>query len=175
MLKVPTPTAADMEHHNLIQHYEGVVPDNVCDWLVGALEGADGLVHRNLGPQDFYELNINESHPEVVSGCVALLKEALRRYQMTFPLQTGYFPSELGLEEFRVKRYTGGTGQEFGDHVDVGDRASAKGILPSSFILTMTLRVDRLSFILALSRNLSKVLLWCSHLCGCILTEVCLY
>ena len=122
-------------HLNLVQHYEGVVPDNVCDWLVGALEGADGLVHRDSGPQDFYELNLNQSHPEVVSGCVALLREALRRYQLSFPLQTNYFPSDLGLEEFRVKRYTGGTGQQFGDHVDVGDRASSKRYLAFLFYL----------------------------------------
>lgn len=124
-----------MGHHNLIRQYEGVVPDSVCDWLVGSLEGSDGLVHRNLGPQDFYELNLNQTHPDVVPGCVALLQEALKRYTQDFPLETEYFPSDLGLEEFRVKRYTGGTGQQFGDHVDVGDLASSKRYLAFLFYL----------------------------------------
>ena len=53
---------------------------------------------------------------------------------MDFPRETSYFP-ELALEEFRVKRYTGGTGQQFADHVDVGSLSSCKRYLSFLFYL----------------------------------------
>lgn len=122
-------------HLNLVQHYEGVVPDHICDWIIGAFERSGDLVRRNNGPQNFNELNLNQRIPEAAQGCVPLLMRALDHYRTSFPLQTGYLPNELGLEEFRVKRYTGGTEEQFNDHVDVGDRSSAKRYLAFLFYL----------------------------------------
>lgn len=123
-----------MTHHTLIKHYERVVPDVMSDWLVAAIEEADQLVFRRNGPQNFDELNINQFHPEVVKPIVTCIQRALKLYQDDFPLETPYFP-DLALEEFRVKRYTGGTGQQFADHVDVGSLSSCKRYLSFLFYL----------------------------------------
>lgn len=120
--------------HSFIKQYEGVVPHEVCDWLVASLEEADQLVFRRNGPQNFDELNINQNHPAVIMPLVGIVQTVVRKYQMDFPREVSYFP-ELALEEFRVKRYTGGTGQQFADHVDVGSLASCKRYLSFLFYL----------------------------------------
>lgn len=123
-----------MTHHSFIKHYEGMVPDVICDWLVASLEGCDQPVLRRNGPQNFDELNINQSHPEVVQSLSQVLLGVLDRYQSEVP-ECKWFPDQLGVEEFRVKRYTGGSGQQFADHVDVGDRSSCKRYLAFLFYL----------------------------------------
>lgn len=123
-----------MTHHSFIKQYEGVVPDVICDWLISSLNEADQLVFRRNGPQNFDELNINQSHPEVVKHLVQCLLGALEKYRADFPLESVYFP-EPALEEFRVKRYTGGTKQQFATHVDVGSLASCKRYLAFLFYL----------------------------------------
>ena len=123
-----------MTHHSFIKHYEGVVPDVICDWLVSALDEADHLVLRRNGPQNFDEINVNQSHPEVLKHLVGRLQHVVSLYQTDFPRETSYFP-DLALEEFRVKRYTGGTGQQFSDHVDVGSLDSCKRYLAFLFYL----------------------------------------
>ena len=120
--------------HSLIKQYKNVVPDQVTDWIMGAMEGTCSLVRRYEGPQNFFELNINQTHPEVVSGLVPYLRRALELYKKDIP-ETAWFPEALALEEFRAKRYTGGTGEQFADHVDVGNHVSAKRYLSFLFYL----------------------------------------
>ena len=122
-------------HHNLIEHYEGVLPDKACDLLIRAFEGADKLVHRDLGPQDFFEYNLNQDNPKAAQVICQYAMAAKRKYRLSHPLETGFWPSQVALEEFRVKRYTGGTEQQFSDHVDVGDCSSAKRYLSFLFYL----------------------------------------
>ena len=122
-----------MTHHTFIKHYEGVVPHEVCDWLISSFEDADQLVLRRNGPQNFDELNINQTHPEVIFSLVGLVQSAIKKYRSDVP-ETEYFP-ELALEHFRVKRYQGNTNQQFANHVDVGSLASSKRYLAFLFYL----------------------------------------
>lgn len=123
-----------MTQHSFIKHYEGILSDVACDWLVSSFEEADQLVLRREGPQNFDEHNINQNHPEVVSTLVNRLQRALACYSRDFPLESKFFP-DPALEEFRVKRYTGGTQQQFATHVDVGSIASCKRYLAFLFYL----------------------------------------
>lgn len=123
-----------MTHLSFIKHYEGILSNAACDWLISSLEEDDRLVLRRNGPQNFDELNLNQTHPEVINAFVQPLLGALELYRKDFPLETSYFP-DLALEEFRVKRYTGGTGQQFADHVDVGSLSSCKRYLAFLFYL----------------------------------------
>ena len=120
--------------HSLIKQYKNVVPDQVTDWIMGAVDSSHSLVRRCEGPQDFYELNLNQAHPEVVGALVPYLRQALEQYKNDIP-ETTWFPDQLALEEFRAKRYTGGTGQQFADHVDVGNHVSSKRYLAFLFYL----------------------------------------
>ena len=122
-------------HHNLIEHYEDVIPDNACDLLIRAFEGSDKLVHRNLGPQDFYEYNLNQDNPQAAQALCQFVMLARQKYQLSHPLESRFWPAKVALEEMRVKRYTGGTEQQFSDHVDVGDCSSAKRYLAFLFYL----------------------------------------
>ena len=124
-----------MTHHSFIKQYEGVVSDVICDWLVRSLDESDQLVFRRTDIMNFDEVNINQTHPDVVQPLVQVLSSVLVKYKKDFPLETLYFQDPLSLEEFRVKRYTGGTGQQFNDHVDVGDLSSSKRYLAFLFYL----------------------------------------
>jgi len=123
-----------MTHHNLIRQYNNVIPNAACGWLISAFEGTDVIIERRNGPQNFDEMNLNKTFPTIVGAYVRFLQNGLRRYRADFPLETPYFP-EIALEEFRVKRYTGETGQQFADHVDVGSLSSAKRYLSFLFYL----------------------------------------
>ena len=124
-----------MEHNSFIRHYEGIVPQILSDWLIDSFMRSDQLVFRRNEIQNFDELNINQTHPEVVKSLVQVLLRALKLYKEDFPLQSQYFQDPLSLEEFRVKCYNGGTGQQFNDHVDVGDLSSSKRYLAFLFYL----------------------------------------
>ena len=122
-----------MNHHTFIKHYEGVVPNIVCDWLVDSFESSNQLVTRRNGPQNFDEMNLNQFREDAANTMVRFMETALRRY-VTDVQETVFFP-DLAIEEFRVKRYTGGTDQQFAEHVDVGSLASAKRYLSFLFYL----------------------------------------
>ena len=122
-----------MSHHNFIKHYENMIPGRICDWLISSFEDADQLVFRRNGPQNFDELNINQTHPEIVFSLVGCVQHAARQYRNDVP-EASYFP-ELALEEFRVKRYRAKTGQQFSDHVDVGSLSSSKRYLSFLYYL----------------------------------------
>ena len=116
-----------------IKQYD-VMPTEVCDWLTATFTGSGGLVHRNEGPMDFYELNINQHEPEAVRPLSGLLQQALNQYKAEVS-SAQYLPPFRTLEEFRVKRYTGGTSQQFADHVDIGDATSCRRALAFLFYL----------------------------------------
>ena len=120
--------------HSLIKHYKNVVPNAASDWIMATLDESPDLVRRCEGPQDFYELNLNQHHPEVIGGLLPSLRDAVNRYKRDVP-EAAWFPEQLALEEFRAKRYTGGTGEQFADHVDVGNYVSAKRYLSFLFYL----------------------------------------
>ena len=120
---------------DFLKHYKNIVPDFTCEMLIALFDESDQLVHRHNQVQNFYELNINQTHPEIVSELVQCLLKALREYQWEFPTETKHFQTPLSLEEFRVKRYNGGTGEKFSDHVDVGDLTSCKRYLAFLFYL----------------------------------------
>lgn len=106
----------------------------ICDWLITTLNGSDRLVLRRTDTMNFDEININQTHPKVVNSLVSVLLGALGRYMEDVP-ETEFFPTKLALEEFRVKRYTGGSDQQFSDHVDIGDLVSSKRYLAFLFYL----------------------------------------
>ena len=122
-----------MDSHAFIKHYEGVVPNIVCDWLIDSFESSDQLVVRRNGPQNFDEMNLNQFRQDAAQTMVKFLHNAYTLYCNDIK-ETVFFP-DPALEEFRVKRYTSGTGQQFAEHVDVGSLASAKRYLAFLFYL----------------------------------------
>ena len=50
-----------MTHHSFIKQYEGVVPHEVCDWLVGSLRGhLTNWSFVVMDPRTLMKLNINQ-------------------------------------------------------------------------------------------------------------------
>ena len=159
-----------MDSHAFIRHYEGVVPNIVCDWLIDSFESSDQLVVRRNGPQNFDEMNLNQFRQDAAQTMVKFLHNAYTHYCNDIK-ETVFFP-DPALEEFRVKRYTSGTGQQFAEHVDVGSLSSARGTSLSFSISMMTSKVVRRTSSPAPGSNPSRVPSWCSPQCGCILMRV---
>ena len=90
--------------------------------------------HRDLGPQNFYEYNLNQDNPKAGQALCQFTMLARQKYRLP-PAGDPFLASQVALEEIGVKRYTGGTEQQFSDHVDVGDCSSAKRYLAFLFYL----------------------------------------
>jgi len=85
--------------------------------------------------QCFTEWNLTHHCPDSIQhGFSNIIIDVLDRYKADVP-ECRYFPEQLALEEFRVKRYVANTGEQFNWHVDVGDNVSSKRYLSFLFYL----------------------------------------
>jgi hypothetical protein len=113
-----------------------VLDDEYCRGIINLFE-YNQLHHvRNDNMvQCFTEWNLSKHCPDSVQfGFSEILMTALDKYKADVP-ECRYFPEQLALEEFRVKRYVADTGEQFNWHVDVGDNVSSKRYLSFLFYL----------------------------------------
>jgi hypothetical protein len=113
---------------DLVMLYPDRLPPAQCQELIAGFEerATDQVIRQGEGAAPrFTELNLTQCWPEgheIAFGAILPVFEAYSR-----DLQIGLqWPEEIAFEELRLKRYWPGGEDEFPDHVDVGDHASAR-------------------------------------------------
>ena len=118
-----------------IKVYDDVLDKDICEYfsLLFQMSPSNEKVKNKV--INFSQLNINKHFKESLPPLIRGTREALSRYKEDVK-ETSHFPKNtLSLEEFRVKCYNAGTGEQFDTHVDVGDHNSAKRFLSFLFYL----------------------------------------
>ena len=123
-----------MRHRDFIRTYRVLSPA-LCDDLIYLFEQSQNRVHRYNDVMDFIEMNLNEEFPQMLDAVVQVLLSSLDRYTQDILSFKEFLPPPGALEQFRVKRYLGDTGQQFNWHTDVGNHNSAKRYLAFLFYL----------------------------------------
>ena len=110
-----------------IKVYENILSPTHCEMLTLLFDMSDKVESVKNNIIDFQQLNLNQSHPTLVSGLLQPIQKCLSKYKTE--VETHFPTNNLALEEFRIKSYNGDTGQQFRKHVDVGDHNSSKRYL----------------------------------------------
>jgi len=111
-----------------VQVFE-LLPKELCEALIEVFEESkEGhqYFNDNYTPC-FTQLNINQHHPDLVKELVGHIQRAYGMYSVEVGKK--YLPRLRALEEFRLKRYVGGSDERFDEHVDVTDHSSARRAL----------------------------------------------
>ena len=113
-----------------------VLSEEVCEALCLTFETSQGKEEIKNDVIDFTQVNLNVHHSNLLNHLIGPTQEVLARYKKKLKAETLWFPrNTLALEEYRVKCYNGGTGQQFKPHVDVGDHNSSRRFLSFLFYL----------------------------------------
>tara|TARA_S200000501_G_scaffold189060_1_gene177851 strand:- start:1434 stop:2000 length:567 start_codon:yes stop_codon:yes gene_type:complete len=118
-----------------IKTYDDKLDSDFCENVINTFHESDSIyVDREQRPT-FRELNISERYlnkdPKWMS-IQARLSDILTVSAKSYInyLDVGAdFPAQYGFEQFRMKMYDNNGKDQFKDHVDVGDHASAKRFL----------------------------------------------
>ena len=123
-----------------IKIYENALPDDLCDSLVAQFNQSSDVTEEIENTDDdqkliirsHLELNLSkvEGFQKVIQPVLMKITElAVSKYQSELPVRT--FPSQIGCEVFRVKKYRGGPDSKdyFAYHVDVNSHSSARRYL----------------------------------------------
>lgn len=119
---------------NFIRVYDDVIADEFCDELVQKFEDNIDDTFEVEGPSTykFRELRLLD-HLEKFEHDANVLKDvflgSVERYKQDCNIKPEMFPINVGYENFRMKRYMPDNGDQFDDHVDVGDYLSARRFL----------------------------------------------
>jgi len=121
-----------------IRVYQGTIPPDLCTELIRRFDShpnvTEGKVGTENGPHDpnvrsCQELNISKQ-PEMKDVQAVLMnlgQLAVAKYTKDVPAHI--FPEEIGIEQFRMKKYRAGTEDHFSYHVDVNNHPSARRFL----------------------------------------------
>lgn len=122
---------------DLIKVYPGIVPPEMCDSLVEWFDKQETVRRDSKWDVDykaFDEVDLVQ-YPEmelVVSDLYQLSNAVAHEYYREVGT---FFPSNLGFEDLRMKRYNANGTDQFGWHADVGDYASARRFLVMFYYL----------------------------------------
>ena len=117
-----------------LHQIEDVIDEGSCNFLMDLYDKSPNVIRRDNEVQHFGELNIAQEDAKLQQAIAAYIVQAYEEYQKLVP-ETRWMPPLRGVEGCRVKRYTGGTDDQFAAHVDVGDATSCKRYLAFLFYL----------------------------------------
>ncbi|WP_292487093.1 2OG-Fe(II) oxygenase [Methanohalobium sp.] len=130
-----------MSNENFIRYYDDVISEKFCDELVETFENHPELQEEMAenGHYSFTEIKLL-SAPEVFNSQSDRLRKTffsyIDRYKEDCNIKPEMFPSKMGYEDFRMKRYLPEKQDSFPSHVDVGDYFSARRFLVFFLYLT---------------------------------------
>jgi hypothetical protein len=124
---------------DLIRVYPGALPTTLCRQLITGFEALEaehiGRAGDDPAAPRFTELNLTQSwqqgHEQVFEAILPLFE----RYSRDLAISPAQWPADLAFEELRIKRYHHGGDDQFPEHVDVGDHASARRFLAALIYL----------------------------------------
>jgi len=123
---------------DLVMVYPDRLPPVQCQELIAGFEAraADHLIHQGEGNAPrFTELNLTQCWPEGHELAFGAILPVFEQYSRDLDINATQWPEELAFEELRMKRYRPSSGDEFPNHVDVGDHASARRFLAALLYL----------------------------------------
>ena len=116
-----------------IKVYDNVLSEHQCNSLMQKFEAnKDQQVSTDLeNHRHFTEININQHSDwkNMVDGLYSTLRPYVNKYKSDCNIKVKQWPAKFGFEEIRFKRYLPNDKDEFKEHVDVGDYASARRFL----------------------------------------------
>ena len=114
-----------MELSDYVKVYGNVLSEDYCKELIDFIEsGSPTFRDSNFRPK-FHELGFEDNMMEPL---LEKIKPFFEEYIHTTD-SDAWFPQQFCWEFARVKKYRKGTDDQFGPHVDVGDRLSSKRCL----------------------------------------------
>jgi hypothetical protein len=123
---------------DLVTLYPDRLPPATCQELIKGFEArvADQVIRQGEGSAPrFTEINLTQCWPEGHELAFAAILPAFEAYSRDMQITPAQWPEDLAFEELRMKRYWPDGGDEFPDHVDVGDHASARRFLAALLYL----------------------------------------
>jgi hypothetical protein len=123
---------------DLVMVYPDRLPPAQCQELIAGFEGSPGDQVMRQGEGNaprFTELNLTQCWPEGHELAFDAILPVFEAYSRDMQISTAQWPEELAFEELRMKRYCPDSDEEFPEHVDVGDHASARRFLAALLYL----------------------------------------
>jgi len=123
---------------NYIKVYDDVFEPDFCESLIQRFESIDPNNSPTMRISDysweqdyrrFSEVNIkaDESFKDLIDPYYARVRQVYNHYKQV--VDNEFFPSSFSLEDARMKRYLNDDYEQFGWHVDVGDKPSSSRYL----------------------------------------------
>lgn len=123
---------------DLTRVYPGVLQPERCRELIAGFKcrTAHHVIHQGEGNAPrFTELNLTQRWHEGHDLAFAAILPVFEAYSRDLDITAQQWPAEMAFEELRMKRYWPSSGDEFPNHVDVGDHASARRFLAALLYL----------------------------------------
>ena len=115
--------------------FDDMLTPMLCEILIDAFEASDKQDEWDrYGAPKFTQVNMNKDRPDLIHALTKATLTSIAAYKDQFPI-TDYMPEVKALEEFRVKRYNGGSDDRYDTHVDVESPESASRYLALLFYL----------------------------------------
>jgi hypothetical protein len=128
-----------MQLSDLVRVYPGALTRKSCNELITGFEALQGehIIRQDDGPgaPRFVELNLTQQWERGHEMAFEAILPLFEAYSRDLQINTAQWPEELAFEELRIKRYQPGGDDEFPEHVDVGDHASARRFLAALLYL----------------------------------------
>ncbi len=115
-----------MELKHLIRHYGGLLPPHRCKEVIDWANTVQSTHYKN-DTYDFNQINVNEHWPDLAMSFAKIVSQVSEDYFKSLGFSEYVTPQ--GFEQVRIKKYVQNAGQEFRNHVDVIDHATAKRYL----------------------------------------------
>lgn len=133
---------------NYISTFDDVLEEDFCKNLISKFERNNlNWVRRDDTFKTFHELNLGQFpfFAEDQNYILSRVQPYVKKYCDTWNIK--FFPEKIGFEQVRMKKYEVGGKDEFREHVDVGDYASARRFLVMFFYLNNVAEGGETAFI----------------------------
>lgn len=133
---------------NYISVYENVLDESFCKKLIEKFDRSKLIqTRRDDEYKSFNEINFAQypQFAEEQDNMLATVQPYVQKYAAQWGIK--FFPPNVGFEQIRMKRYEVGGKEEFREHVDVGDHASARRFLVMFFYLNNVAEGGETAFI----------------------------
>ena len=120
-------------NENYIRVYDDVIPETMCKNMIEEFEKSEDQFDKQTlkGHRSFTQIGLQQysNWKPYQQDLQNAFNSCISRYMEECDVVDKMFPEQYAYEMFRLKRYEPNGIDEFHDHVDVGNHASAKRFL----------------------------------------------